>query len=186
VTPAPADNARTPAPAGRARTPAPLRPMTSADLDGVLRLELELFGEEAWSRPMLEGELAQQPASRHYLVAEEEAGTVVGYAGLLTAGGQADVVTIAVTGRRQGQGTGAALLAALVAEARRRGCTEVFLEVRVDNLRAQQLYRSRGFAQIGIRRGYYQPSGADALVMRLDLAAPDFTRADSARDGGPR
>jgi ribosomal-protein-alanine N-acetyltransferase len=41
----------------------------------------------------------------------------------------------------------------------------------VDNLRAQQLYRTRGFEQIGVRRGYYQPSGADALVMRRSLAA---------------
>jgi ribosomal-protein-alanine N-acetyltransferase len=151
-------------------TPAPLRAMTPADLDAVLRLELELFGEEAWSRSMLAGELAQQPASRHYLVAVE-AGLVIGYAGLLAAGIQADVVTIAVTSRRQGQGTGAALLEALLAEAARRDCTEVFLEVRVDNLRAQQLYRTRGFAQIGVRHGYYQPSGADALVMRLGLAA---------------
>jgi ribosomal-protein-alanine N-acetyltransferase len=150
--------------------PATLRVMTPADLDAVLALELELFGEESWSRPMLEGELAQQPASRHYLVAQQ-AGMLIGYAGLLAAGIQADVVTIAVTGSRQGQGTGAALLAALLAEARRRRCREVFLEVRVDNLRAQQLYRSRGFAEIGVRRGYYQPSGADALVMRLDLAA---------------
>ena len=150
-------------------SPASLRVMTSADLDAVLELELELFGEEAWSRPMLEGELAQQPGSRHYLVAEQD-GQVIGYAGLLAAGSQADVVTIAVTARRQGQGTGAALLDALLAEARRRGCTEIFLEVRVDNLRAQQLYRTRGFEQIGLRRGYYQPSGADALVMRRSLA----------------
>ena len=160
-------------------TPAPLRAMTAADLDAVLRLELELFGEEAWSRPMLEGELAQQPASRHYLVAVE-AGTVVGYAGLLAAGTQADVATIAVTGRRQGQGTGTALLEALLTEARRRGCAEAFLEVRVDNLRAQQLYRTRGFAQIGVRHGYYQPSGADALVMRLDLAAGAGRDADDS------
>ena len=156
--------------------------MTVADLDAVLGLELELFGEEAWSRPMLEGELAQVPGSRHYLVAEQE-GQIVGYAGLLAAGSQADVVTIAVTGRRQGQGTGAALLAALLAEARRRGCTEVFLEVRVDNLRAQQLYRTRGFEQVGIRRGYYQPSGADALVMRRGLAdEPAGQAGDAAGD----
>jgi len=166
--------------------------MTAADLDAVLHLELELFGEEAWSRAMLEGELALQPASRHYLVAEED-GIIVGYAGLLAAGTQADVVTLAVTATRQGQGTGAALLAALLAEARRRGTTEVFLEVRVDNLRAQQLYRSRGFVQIGVRHGYYQPSGADALVMRLDLTAqrpagarvvPDAARAPSGSSSG--
>ena len=56
------------------------------------------------------------------------------------------------------------------AEAARRGCTEVSLEVRTDNMRAQQLYRRYGFRQIGIRKGYYQPSGADALVMRRDSA----------------
>lgn len=169
-------------------SPAPLRAMTRADIDAVLGLEDELFGEEAWSRQMLDGELAQQPASRHYLVAERD-GRVVGYAGLLAAGTQADVVTIAVTASQQGQGTGAALLGALLAEARRRGCTEVFLEVRVDNLRAQGLYRSRGFAEIGVRRGYYQPSGADALVMRLNLAQSgpgDGPAGDAAPVGGER
>ncbi len=149
--------------------------MTGADLQAVLGLEHELFGDEAWSAQMLEGELAQQPASRHYLVADDDGG-VIGYAGLLTAGTQADVVTIAVALARWGEGTGTALLDALLAEAARRGCTEVFLEVRTDNTRAQQLYRRYGFTEIGIRKGYYQPSGADALVMRR-AAGPD---------GGPR
>ena len=61
-----------------------------------------------------------------------------------------------------------ALLENMLAEAARRGCTEVFLEVRVDNDRAQHLYRRYGFAGVGLRRGYYQPSGADALVMRRE------------------
>jgi [ribosomal protein S18]-alanine N-acetyltransferase len=148
-----------------------LRPMHSADLTAVMELELALFGEEAWSRDMLAGELRQQPGSRHYLVAEDETGQIVGYAGLLAAGTQADVVTLGVSMSRWGQGTGSQMLAALLAEARRRGCREVFLEVRMDNMRAQRLYRERGFTEIGIRRGYYQPSGADALVMRLDLAS---------------
>jgi [ribosomal protein S18]-alanine N-acetyltransferase len=143
-----------------------LRPMTEADLAAVLVLEQQLFGEEAWSRQMLQGELAEQPRSRHYLVSEQD-GAVVGYAGLLVAAQQADVLTLAVACEHWGQGTGSALLEALLAEARRRGCTEVFLEVRTDNLRAQRLYRRYGFAEIGVRRGYYQPSGADALVMRL-------------------
>ena len=145
-----------------------LRVMTSADLDAVLGLELALFGEESWSRQMLEGELAAQPRSRYYLIASDD-GVITGYAGLLVAGAQADVLTLAVAADRWGQGTGTALLEALLAEAGRRGCTEVFLEVRTDNERAQRLYRSHGFSQIGIRKGYYQPSGADALVMRRDL-----------------
>ena len=146
-----------------------LRTMTPADIEAVLGLEHDLFGEEAWSRQMLEGELAEQPRSRYYLVAADD-GLVTGYAGLLVAAAQADVLTIAVAADRWGRGTGSALLEALLAEAARRGCTEVFLEVRTDNMRAQQLYRRYGFRQIGIRKGYYQPSGADALVMRRDSA----------------
>ena len=148
-----------------------LRPMTTADLDTVLSLEDALFGPEAWSRQMLTGELSQQPASRYYLVAEAENG-IIGYAGLLAAGAQADVLTIAVAASRWGQGVGSDLLAALLTEARRRGCTEVFLEVKADNTRAQRLYHWWGFTEIGIRRAYYQPSGADAIVMRRDLAVP--------------
>ena len=81
------------------------------------------------------------------------------------------MLTIAVATSQWGQGIGSRLLAALVAEARQRGCTEMFLEVRADNMRAQRLYKWFGFAEIGIRRGYYQPSGTDAIVMRRDLAS---------------
>ena len=171
--------------------------MTHADLPAVLQLEADLFGDEAWSEAMLAAELDGAASGRYYLVAEEaaeEAGEgrghrrqdgqrqgrppaapatreLVGYAGLLSpGGGQADVLTMAVVADRWGRRIGAMLLDALLAEAARRGCTDVFLEVRVDNERAQRLYRSRGFAEIGIRRGYYQPSGTDALVMQLSLS----------------
>jgi ribosomal-protein-alanine N-acetyltransferase len=150
-------------------SPLLLRPMTHADIDAVLELERAVFGAEAWSRQMLAGELDQQPASRYYLVADDD-GQVAGYAGLLGAGWQGDVLTLAVAADRWGQGIGTALLRALLAEAARRGCPEVVLEVRTDNSRAQDLYRRHDFTEIGIRRGYYQPSGADALVMRRTLA----------------
>jgi [ribosomal protein S18]-alanine N-acetyltransferase len=160
-----------------------LRMMTAGDLDAVQEFEYALFGEEAWSREMLAGELSQQPASRYYLVAEE-AGSMSGYAGLLAAGEQADVLTIAVSASRWGHGIGSGLLAALISEARRRGCREMFLEVRSDNARAQRLYQWWGFAEIGIRRGYYQPSGTDAVVMRRDLVtASEAELASRARPG---
>ena len=85
-------------------------------------------------------------------------------------GSQADVVTLAVDPGHWGQGIGTALLSALVDEAGRRGYTEVLLEVREDNPRARRLYFRHGFTEIGIRRGYYQPSGVDAVVMRKALA----------------
>jgi [ribosomal protein S18]-alanine N-acetyltransferase len=162
-----------------------LRRMTAADIGAVLGLERALFGEEAWSRQMLAGELREQPASRHYLVAVDD-GVLVGYGGLLAAGQQADVLTLAVAAHQWGRGIGSALLSALLTEAARRGCTEVFLEVRTDNERAQQLYRRYGFAPIGVRKGYYQPSGADALVMRRALRPAEPAGSADAEAGRPR
>ncbi len=150
-----------------------LRPLRYEDLDAVLDLERTLFPDDAWSPAMFAEELAMQGHGRHY-VAAEEGNTLVGYAGMMTPGGrQAEVVTLAVNERSWGQGIGSALLVNLLEVAVRRDCAEVFLEVRADNPRAQDLYRRFGFEDIGIRRGYYQPSGTDAIVMRRDLERLD-------------
>src|SRR5579859_886296 len=144
-----------------------LRPMGHHDVAAVAAMEVALFGAEAWSPELLTTEVTTDPVSRYYIVADDN-GVIAGYGGLLAQrGGQADVLTLAVAADRWGEGIGTALLEGLLTEAARRGCTEIFLEVRVDNDRAQRLYRRRGFTGIGIRRAYYQPSGTDALVMRL-------------------
>jgi [ribosomal protein S18]-alanine N-acetyltransferase len=171
-------------------SPARLRPMVTADLVDVLALEHELFPEDPWTPQMFADEIVQPPESRLYLVAEadaddggvegrnivsgpdRDAGTVMaGYAGMLFVPGglAADVLTIAVRQAHWGMGIGSALLSALIQTARERDCVEVFLEVRADNPRAHGLYKRRGFEEIGVRRGYYQPSGVDAIVMRKDL-----------------
>ena len=147
-----------------------LREMRRADMPKIMALERELFPEDAWTPEMFASEFAQPASRRLYLVAEE-GGTLIGYAGMMFSGGpQADVVTLAVDPGRWGRGTGTALLTALTEEAARRGCTEVLLEVREDNPRARRLYQREGFTEVGIRRGYYQPSGVDAVVMRKALA----------------
>lgn len=146
-----------------------LREMRWWDIDPVLRLERELFPEDAWSRGMFWSELAHARgpgATRRYLVAEED-GRLVGYAGLVTSGEQGDVQTIAVARDHWGTGLGARLLTELLRAATAFECTEVLLECRVDNIRAQRLYERFGFEPIGFRRGYYQPGNVDALVMRL-------------------
>jgi ribosomal-protein-alanine N-acetyltransferase len=157
-----------------------LRPLEPADLAGVLALEHELFPEDPWSPQMFAEELAQPPGSRLYLLAERPAAgggsgrdgrALAGYAGLrlVPDDRQAEVMTIAVRPSDWGQGVGSALLGAMLAAAREQGCTEMFLEVRADNPRAHGFYQRRGFTDIGRRRGYYQPSGTDAIVMRKDL-----------------
>jgi [ribosomal protein S18]-alanine N-acetyltransferase len=153
-----------------------LRPMGRGDVDAVAAMEEVLFGAEAWSPELLATEVTTDPVSRYYIVADDD-GVITGYGGLLAQrGGQADVLTLAVAAHRWGEGIGTALLEGLLSEAARRGCTEIFLEVRVDNDRAQRLYRRRGFTDIGIRRAYYQPSGTDALVMRLIQEPPATVR----------
>jgi ribosomal-protein-alanine N-acetyltransferase len=137
------------------------------DVADVHRIEVDLF-PDPWSVETLWSELARVPDSRHYVVAEAD-GAVVGYAGLLATGHQADVQTLAVAKGRQGSGLGRVLLDELLAEAARRDASEVLLEVRADNTAAQALYAGAGFEQIAVRRGYYRPGGTDALVLRRRL-----------------
>jgi len=144
-----------------------LRCFQDRDLPDVLAIERQLFPEDAWTAQMFAGELAQ-PTTRYYIVAEAD-GIIAGYAGLCVVGDQGDVQTIAVRADRQGLGIGTALLQELIAAARSRGCHELFLDVRADNDRARRLYRRTGFADVGVRRGYYQPSGTDAVVMRFRI-----------------
>jgi ribosomal-protein-alanine N-acetyltransferase len=141
--------------------------MRLADLTAVMVLEDELFAPDTWTRAMYRDELSRTD-TRWYLVAEDD-DVVVGYGGLIAYPDEAHVATIGVATARQGEGIGAQLLDALLGEADRRGSPVVLLEVRADNEVAQGLYRRRGFAEIGRRRGYYQPSGADAVVMKREL-----------------
>ncbi|QKW54695.1 ribosomal protein S18-alanine N-acetyltransferase [Streptomyces buecherae] len=154
------------------------------DLDAVLAIEGELFPEDAWSPGMFWSELAHARgagASRHYVVAEDATGRLVGYAGLAAVDGTGDVQTIAVARSHWGTGLGARLLSDLLTAATAFECHEVLLEVRVDNARAQRLYERFGFEPIGFRRGYYQPGNVDALVMRLSgPAAPTAHTAQAA------
>ena len=125
----------------------------------VLPIEEDLFGPEKWSAAMFWNELAQ----RHFYLVAEENEKVAGYAGLAIVDREESwVQNIAVDRRAQRGGIGRQLLEALLAEAGKR---KVLLEVAVDNAPAQRLYAAYDFEPVGLRRGYYQPSNTDALVM---------------------
>jgi GNAT superfamily N-acetyltransferase len=110
------------------------------------------------------------PASSCCFVAEADT-TVIGYASLNAASaGIGGVQVMAVRPGHEGTGIGEALLAQLIATAIARGYQAVCLYARADNMRARTFYARNGFAETGTRAGYYQPSGTDAIVMRLELA----------------
>lgn len=140
-----------------------VRRMRWWDIEEAAALERGLFPGDAWSVEAFWGELAKRD-SRYYLVARAASG-LVGYAGLLAGPGEADVLTLAVAPTVRRNGLGRRLLGELLAEAERRGCTDIHLEVRADNAAAVALYAREGFERVGVRRRYYA-DGTDAWVLR--------------------
>jgi ribosomal-protein-alanine N-acetyltransferase len=106
---------------------------------------------------------------RHYLAAQGEHGELLGWAGVMVIANSADILTVGVIPSARRRGIARQLLDGLLAEARRRGAIEAFLEVRVDNEAAQALYANEGFVQVGLRPGYYDGGRVDAVVMRREL-----------------
>ena len=140
-------------------------PMTRAHIDALMPFEREMFGTEAWSADGYRAELADT-RHRYYLAAVDENESLLGWAGVRVVGDTAEILTVGVVPQARRQGIGARLLAMLLDEATRRGAVEAFLEVRVDNTAAQQLYEQARFVRVGIRRGYYAEGRVDAVVMR--------------------
>lgn len=156
-----------------------LRRATADDVDAIMAIEERVFETDAWSRDTMAAEIADRHG--YYLVAVPVAGpgTVVAYAGLRAPlrEPQADIQTIAVADDARRHGLGRVLMQALMAEARDRGATEIFLEVRADNPGAQSLYEFLGYEAIAVRPKYYQPDGVDAIVMKLEIPTPGVTVA---------
>ena len=151
-----------------------------ADLEAMARIEQELFSEESpWSLEAFRAELANP---RNYYVTLRVAGQLQGYAGIALNGPTADpeweVHTVALSPEQQGKGYARLLMDKLFEPLQVIG-GPVYLEVRDGNAPAVGLYESYGFEVTGRRKGYYQPSGADALTM----FRPDEKRPGQAEDG---
>jgi len=86
-----------------------------------------------------------------------------------SAGGEAEVLTLAVVPAARGQGLGRRLLQAALIRAHELGAQTMFLEVGTENPAALALYAGLGFAKVGMRKRYY--GTGDALVLRLPLPA---------------
>jgi ribosomal-protein-alanine N-acetyltransferase len=144
-----------------------LRDMTQADVDAVLAIE-QAVQVYPWTRGNFSDALDNGYICR---VEETESGEICGYAILMPAVDEAELLTIGVAAAQQRRGLGRAMLASMLDVARERSIGRVFLEVRPSNAAAIALYRSAGFCEIGVRRGYYQNAkgSEDALVMACEL-----------------
>jgi ribosomal-protein-alanine N-acetyltransferase len=91
---------------------------------------------------------------------------VLGYVVAWFASGEGEIANLAVAPAARNRGVGSILLDAALAEARRLGAEQIFLEVRSTNERARRLYDSRGFVEVGRRKNYYRRPIEDAVILR--------------------
>lgn len=153
-----------------------IRRMTVADVAQVHALEVATFAMP-WSRQSFVEEMERNACAR-YLVAEEDNGDILAYAGAWVIFDEAHVTNVAVAAARRGQGIGRAIMEALMRYVANLGARYLTLEVRRSNATAQGLYRSLGFTELGVRKRYYEDNGEDALLMvcdRLPEADENFT-----------
>ena len=144
-----------------------LRAMTRGDIDAVLCIE-QAVQHFPWTR----GNFSDALCSGYLCYVDEtEDDGIRGYAILMQAADEAELLTIGVAATQQRKGLGCAILSEILNIARTRQLRRVFLEVRPSNVAAIALYRNTGFNKIGVRRGYYRDANGseDAITMACDL-----------------
>ncbi len=143
--------------------PAP-RPVVDADLPALVGLHAGAFPpDEAWGAGAITTMLAM-PGAFGLMVAGG------GFILVRAAGGEAEVLTLAVASGTRRQGVGTALVIGAMAGSLARGAGVLFLEVSEQNTAARGLYAALGLTEVGRRLRYYA-DGTDALVLSRVLCA---------------
>lgn len=144
-----------------------VRRAEAGDLDALLALEQCSFAGDRMSRAQYRRHLDSDSAL--ILIASQQH-QLRGSALLFFRRGShlARLYSLATDPQARGQGIGRALLDAALDAARRRGCSAMRLEVRIDNDAAITLYERSGFRRIGRYAGYYE-DGADAWRYELTI-----------------
>jgi ribosomal-protein-alanine N-acetyltransferase len=143
-----------------------LREMTLADLAEVMRIEQQVH-THPWSQGNFTDSLNSDSVC--YVYADGE--NIRGYVVLMPAVDEMELLNISIDLAHQRQGLGRSLLAESLNFARGSNMSRMLLEVRRSNVAALGLYRTVGFSEIGLRRGYYPADNGreDAVVMECLL-----------------
>lgn len=143
-----------------------LRPMQGRDIESVLVCERAAY-EFPWSGEIF-GDCLRVGCNCWVV---EIGRLVVGHGIMSIGAGECHVLNLCIHPQWQGLGLGRRLLRRLLGLARTKGVDTAFLEVRVSNRPARDLYASEGFCEIGERRGYYPARNGreDAVVLARAL-----------------
>lgn len=148
-----------------------IRRMTLDDVDAVYDIEKSCF-TTPWERASFVSEMTTNRCARYMVLLD--GGEIVAYAGMWVVINEGHVTNIAVKPGHRGNRFGTLVTEALIRLAANLGVTWMTLEVRVTNTIARKMYYSLGFTDAGIRKGYYEDTGEDALLMvREGLPPPD-------------
>ena len=140
------------------------RKATLLDLPVLVSLDREYFPDTAWPAEQFRAEISGP--TRNFLIAESD-GQIIGYASafLPSAGGVADLMTIAVNPDFRRQGIAQRLIKELENWAADKGADSMMLEVDIENQIAITLYIKLGYEKLNIRKNYYG-YGKDAQIMK--------------------
>lgn len=141
---------------------ATVRRMTEADVKAVYEIEMASF-KTPWSMESFEKEIRENQLAVYFVV--EVVGEVVGYAGMWTVMDELHITNVAVMPSHRGKGLSSCLMDKLFEFAAMKHFKSMTLEVRTANSVAIGLYEKFGFVGMGIRKGYYQDTNEDALIM---------------------
>lgn len=136
-------------------------PMELCHIDSVLKISEESF-PISWSKESYVNEVKNPLA--YYLVAILN-NEVVGFVGAWIVVGEANITNIAVSKDFRRQGIANLLMDSILKLCKENNTTDINLEVRSSNIKAQNLYKKFGFIQEGIRKKYYEDNKEDAILM---------------------
>ena len=137
--------------------------MTKDDIENVVQIEADAYGEHHWSKSSFYEEIKNNLAK--YYVAKLPSGELVGYAGTWHIIDEGHITTIAVKKEHLRKHIGEAIIVKILDDCYNEGIKYLTLEVRASNSPAISLYSKYGFESLGTRKGYYQDNHEDALIM---------------------
>ena len=132
------------------------------DILAIEELEKQCFATP-WSYESLKYDIVENNRAL-YLVAEIE-GEIVGYVGIWKIVDEGHITNVAVSPAYRRKHIASALLETLFRVTERAGVVQHTLEVRAGNEGAIKLYEGFGFKEAGLRKGYYEDNGEDAIIM---------------------
>lgn len=145
-----------------------VRKIIPEDIKDLLAIEREVYaGELPWSKSAFLMEL-KSPVPHLYILIKRKQKTI-GFVGCRVFGKNTHITNIAVSTHYQGKGVASYMIKEIKKFAHENKSNILSLEVRINNKKAQRVYRKSGFVATAIKTGYYADNGEDALEMILNL-----------------